>query len=309
MTRKKTGRCNLFVTTPTEDIEQQTHREGDTDLALLQAIYDDAFGSQRKWADAIGISHQAIGKKLKVLQAKKLVEEGANNRWHLTTKSNLRAILTLTNHRNLKMFIGPPKSIFEPAPTGHLAILVKLIDLGWQPNTFQGETKVQRQGLFTWELPLKLNSQGRPFLISKTLHLSMHEKATFRSWSENMMGRVFTKADLVGANRFNAKDLLGRSCMIKFDHGEREGKVYAKIANLIQVPEGIPEPHQVNDCVYFTLDPGEFDKSVFESLSSWTKEKIQSSENYENLRATQPKQSEPSEPKKTTVELIDEMPF
>jgi hypothetical protein len=39
------------------------------------------------------------------------------------------------------MFIDPPKSIFEPAPTGHLAILVKLIDLGWQPNTFQGETK------------------------------------------------------------------------------------------------------------------------------------------------------------------------
>jgi hypothetical protein len=70
----------------TEDIEQQKHREGDTDLALLQAIYDDAFGSQRKWADAIGISHQAIGKKLKVLQAKKLVEEGANNRWHLTTR-------------------------------------------------------------------------------------------------------------------------------------------------------------------------------------------------------------------------------
>jgi len=42
-----------------------------------------------------------------------------------------------------------------------------------------------------------------------------------------MMGRVFTKADLVGANRFNAKDLLGRSCMIKVDHGEREGKVFA----------------------------------------------------------------------------------
>jgi hypothetical protein len=62
--------------------------------------------------------------------------------------------------------------------------------------------------------------------------------------------------------------------MIKVDHEQKNGKTYSKIANLIQTPEGIPEPHQVNECVYFTLEPGEFDEEVFESLSSWTKEKI-----------------------------------
>jgi hypothetical protein len=165
--------------------------------------------------------------------------------------------------------------------------------------------------MLTWELPLKLNSKGRPYLISKTLHLSMHERVTFRSWAENiMMGRVFTEADIAGENRFNAKDLLGRCCMVKVDHEEKSGKTYSKIANLIQLPDAIPEPHQVNECVYFSLEPGEFDESVFECLSSWAKEKIQGSEGYSNLRATQPKQSEPSEPKKTTAELIDDdMPF
>lgn len=34
----------------------------------------------------------------------------------------------------------------------------------------------------------------------------------------------------------------------------------------------------------FTLEPGEFDEEVFESLSSWTKEKIQGSEGFSNLR-------------------------
>ena len=96
------GRTPLLpVIRPTsaEDIEQQKNREGATDLALLQAIYDDQFGSQRKWADAIGISQPAVFKKLKVLQAKKLVEEGANNRWHLTTrgKREVESSRDLTN--------------------------------------------------------------------------------------------------------------------------------------------------------------------------------------------------------------------
>jgi hypothetical protein len=83
------GRTPLLpVIRPTsaEDIERQKNREGATDLALLRVIYEMPFASQAQWAIAIGISQQAISKKLKVLQAKKLVEEGANNRWHLTTK-------------------------------------------------------------------------------------------------------------------------------------------------------------------------------------------------------------------------------
>jgi hypothetical protein len=44
------------------------------------------------------------------------------------------------------MFVDEPKSNFEPAPAGtHIAILIKLIDLGIQDNTYQGVTKKQRQ--------------------------------------------------------------------------------------------------------------------------------------------------------------------
>ena len=162
--------------------------------------------------------------------------------------------------------------------------------------------------MLTWELPLKLDVKGRPFLVSKTLNLSLHEKATFRSWAENMIGRVFTKADIVGLNRFNAKTLLGKTCMIKIDQVDKEGKIYAKIANLMQTPDGIPEPAQVNDLVYFSLDPSEFDEEVFNGLSKWSKEKIENSPSYVNLRAGQRNKAKAKT--LTSAELInDEIPF
>jgi hypothetical protein len=207
------------------------------------------------------------------------------------------------------MYIDPPKTNFEPAPAGtHLAILVKLIDLGWQDNTFQGETREQHQAMLTWELPLKLDVKGRPFLVSKTLNLSLNEKATFRAWAENMIGRVFTKADIVGLNRFNAKTMLGKTCMIKIDHVEKEGKIYARIANLVQVPDGIPEPAQINDLVYFSLDPSEFDEEVFDGLSKWCREKIENSPSYVNLLAEQRNKAKAQT--LTKAELInDEIPW
>jgi hypothetical protein len=207
------------------------------------------------------------------------------------------------------MYIDPPKSNFEPAPAGtHLAILVKLIDLGWQDNTFQGETTEQHQAMLTWELPLKLDEKGWPFLVSKTLNLSLHEKATFRSWAQSMLARVFTKADIVGLNRFNAKTLLGKTCMIKIDHMDKEGKIYARISNLMQTPDGIPEPAQINDPVYFSLDPSEFDEEVFNGLSKWCREKIESSPSLANLRVDQRNMAKAKT--LTKAELInDEIPF
>jgi hypothetical protein len=207
------------------------------------------------------------------------------------------------------MYIDPPKTNFEPAPAGtHLAILVKLIDLGWQDNTFQGETKEQHQAMLTWELPLKLDEKGRPFLVSKTLNLSLHEKATFRAWAENMIGRVFTKKDIVGLDRFNAETLLGKTCMIKIDQVEKEGKIYARIANLMQTPDGIPEPAQINELVYFSLDPSEFNEEIFDGLSKWAKEKIENSPSYANLRADQRNKAKAQT--LTKAELInDEIPW
>jgi hypothetical protein len=145
------------------------------------------------------------------------------------------------------------------------------------------------------------------------MNLSLHEKATFRAWAENMMGRTFGKADLTGPHRFNVKALLGRACMLKIEHVERDGKINARVTNLISPPEGLPEPTQVNECLYFTLDPAGFDRDVFNTLSSWAKEKIQKSETFSNLMATaQSRKTASDDPciamaeAQTTADLIDD---
>jgi hypothetical protein len=69
-----------------EEVERQQQREGDTDVSLLEAMHDDPLGSQQKWASAIGLTQSVVSQKLPVLQAKKLVEKVASNRWCLTSK-------------------------------------------------------------------------------------------------------------------------------------------------------------------------------------------------------------------------------
>ena len=162
--------------------------------------------------------------------------------------------------------------------------------------------------MLTWELG-KLNSQGQPFMVSKTLNCSLNEKATFRKWAETMIGRQFTRAEIYGASRFNVKELLGTTCLVQIEQTEKEGKVSAKVTGIVQMPEGMPVPTPVNEFVYFSLDPDEYDAEVFENLSPWAKEKIQASPSHTNLLVALRKKAEPPAPKMTPAEIIqDEIP-
>jgi hypothetical protein len=102
-----------------------------------------------------------------------------------------------------------------------------------------------------------------------------------------MFGRPFTKEDIDknSKTRFNTKSLLGKGCMIQIEHKENEGRVSAKVANPVQVPKGVPVPDQVNDSVYFAIEPG-FDQKVFESLSPWCKAKIETSDTWLDLNGS-----------------------
>lgn len=196
-----------------------------------------------------------------------------------------------------------PKSISEPAPNGtHPSILSRIVDLGWHDNSFQGMTTQQHQVMLTWELG-KLNSQGKPFMISKTMNCSLNEKATFRKWAEAMIGRQFTRAEIYGANRFNVKELLGATCLVQVEQTEKEGKVSAKVTGVVQMPEGMLAPARVNEFVYFSLSPDEYDPAVFENLSPWAKGKIEISPSYANLLVALRKKEETPAPVKPAPKM------
>jgi hypothetical protein len=77
------------------------------------------------------------------------------------------------------------------------------------------------------------------------------------------------------------KELLGTVCLLQVEHGtSRKGNFFAKVANLMQAPEGVKVPPPVSEPFYFSLDPREFDQLAFDALPQWDREKIESSDSW-----------------------------
>lgn len=190
---------------------------------------------------------------------------------------------------------------FEQAPEGtHLARCYKLIDLGTQVREFPGsEPKKNRQIIIGWELPGELMTTGefagQPFTASKFYTLSLHEKATLRGHLKNWRGRDFTTEELAG---FELKNLLGKPCMLSIVLNE---KGRAQVGSVLAVMKGVAVPEAVNPTVYFSLDPKEFDQSVFDSFSDKMKALITPSDEY---KARSAKMEAPAD-----VEHADDIPF
>jgi hypothetical protein len=91
----KKGRLILLpVMRPTtaDDVEVKKAAAGDTNLALLKAIAADPKMTPANWAQTIGLSKQAVYKKLASLEKGKFVEKGANERWRLSKKGRAEVV-------------------------------------------------------------------------------------------------------------------------------------------------------------------------------------------------------------------------
>ncbi len=192
---------------------------------------------------------------------------------------------------------------FKPAPVGsHIARCIKVIDMGTQKNEYEGRVSFVRQVNLTWELPNELmedgNSAGKPFTVSKIYTASLGEKANLRRDLQTWRGKEFTPDELRG---FDARNVLGKACMLSVIHTDK-GK--AKVSAVMAVPKGMETPAQVNESVYFSLDPSEFSLEVYESLGKWHKETIALSPEYATAVHVAP--AEVSDP---MADLTDDIPF
>lgn len=146
---------------------------------------------------------------------------------------------------------------FTPAPLGiHTATLIKFIDLGTQESEWEGEKKISRQALVTWELPDELMEDGQPFSISKFYNQSLHEKSVFSQHYVSWFGKSPDPAT------FDPKELLGKSCQVIISQ-RKDKNVVANLAPLKakDIPKSIHNP-----LVYFDLD--NFDQEVFDSMTA-----------------------------------------
>jgi hypothetical protein len=221
----------------------------------------------------------------------------------------LRAIKVLASEKQLEgieMKLPAPTEggSFERPPAGMFpAICYRIIDLGTQPVSFQGETKNKHQVLISWELHDEdtTMADGRPMVIQKRYTLSMHEKAALRHMLEAWRGKKFADAECA---LFDIENLLGQTCYISIVESENKGVTYSNIASVNKPPKGFEAPKQVNPSTFLGLTPSDFDKVVFDSLGEKLRLDIASSPQYKALMNGTARDSE-----NPAADIDDEIPF
>jgi len=202
-------------------------------------------------------------------------------------------------------------SDFKLPPAGSFsARLYRLVDIGTQTTEWMCKTKMQRKIIAMFELhgedndgkPL-LTNDGKPLVVSKRYTLSLDEKATLRKDLEAWRGRAFTQEELDG---FNLEVLLGKYCMVSITHTEHDGKQYANISSISQIPSALKklgEPKGINELMSFSLE--KFDSEKFEKLSEGLQNVIRKSPEYRNTFEPNALPTKSS----STEEVEDDIPF
>jgi hypothetical protein len=185
---------------------------------------------------------------------------------------------------------------FEPCPIGmHIARNIRIVDLGTSLDTMYDKEK--HDVFFMWEVPGKLKTytdkEGKeitePFTVGKYYTMSLSEGSHLRTDLESWRSKPFTAEELQG---FDPKNIIGAPCMINVIHkpkvkGSGVSVVITSVTPMVQV-DGLQCPPQVHPSVYFSLDPKDFDITVFENLSKGLKSRVEKSNEYKVLTGQQP---------------------
>jgi hypothetical protein len=110
----------------------------------------------------------------------------------------------------------------------------------------------------------------------------MHEKSTLRKTLESWRGKKFEDADF-GPGGFDVRKLLGVGCFLSIIHTTKNDKTYSNISAVMKLPKDFPTATPENALTYFSLDPDEFDRDVFNGFSEGLQNIIKASPEYQAL--------------------------
>jgi hypothetical protein len=209
-------------------------------------------------------------------------------------------------------------SSFTPVPPGlHMARCYRIVDLGTQKTTFNGELKHQHKIMLQFEVhgeddkgaPL-VTPKGEPMSISKNYTLSLSDKATLRADLQAWRGEAFNAEELRG---FDIRKVLGKWAMIAVGTAVgKDGKTYTNILNLNPVPkvlkDTLPVPH--NPAAIFSITNPDMD--LFNSFSNSLREKISASPEWQSRGGDVPNQSAKAQKQPASSgfdDMDDDIPF
>jgi hypothetical protein len=187
---------------------------------------------------------------------------------------------------------------FPQIPAGvYLARLVRLIDMGTQPDTMYGGTK--RQVFLGFETPSchrewEDKTQGQimrePFIVGAFFTLSMGTKSNLRKFIENWFGKEIPQEAI--DKGFDMKVLMDQVAQISVIHKAkaRGTGTRADISTIMPVPKEIKENFhsRVTSLIYFSLDNDEFSMGVYNGLPKYFQEEVKKSEEWAVLNGSRP---------------------
>ena len=216
----------------------------------------------------------------------------------------------------MSFFVENTGGGFTPCPPGtHLARCFRVIDLGTQESNYDNTLKLLRKIQIEWEVhgmdskgkPLVTND-GRPYSINKEYTLSWMPSANLRVDLQAWRGKIFKEEE---TQRFDLKTLLNVWCMVNVieKKSQKTNKPDAQVASISPVIEiikqnGLPQPINKNE-IFVMANP---DMVVYESLTTYVKNKINASPEWQKMHGNKTPAPAKHEPPMMEVEDND-IPF
>ena len=164
----------------------------------------------------------------------------------------------------------------KPLEAGaYAAVCDMVVDLGVQASP-GGQFAPKRTVLLRFQIPserVEITKNGEtkslPAVISRTLGLSLNEKATLRQLLQSWRGRAFTPEEL---KKFDLVNVLGKPAFINVTHSVKGEKTYANLTSIMPLPKGMAAPTLEGDALIYSTDTP--DPAVFDKLPEWMQDKI-----------------------------------
>lgn len=181
---------------------------------------------------------------------------------------------------------APKGEEFQNAPAGsHVAICYRVLDLGTQKVTWNGEVKLQHKLMIGWEMINELMEDGRPFVVARWYTLSGFANSTLRKDIETWAAKKYTDDEFAG---LDLTKLVGIPAMLTLSEEVKDGRTNVNVSAVSKLPKGTEIKPLVNPKQVLILDNEQFDKQVFEALSDNLKKKIEASPEYQAIKSGRP---------------------
>ena len=223
------------------------------------------------------------------------------------------------------MHVPAPSSNRPVLPPGNYdAVIVRVIDLGTQDESYQDEPRKKRKVRIEVEVPEELalfraDAAPEPHVVGRDYTLSLNKGAKlvpgFLKAIEGIRGKPF--ADQAEANLFNTKKLLGVPCSIIVVNVKRlsDGTPYPKIEAFgPRRRSWTPPAKTFNEVFEYEVKEGKGGR--YAELLPFVKKKLDLSYEFRGASISQPDapQAEPSSRPPATVapaadEADDDVPF